>query len=77
MREVHGGLQGIEKNKQLHTRANYKNAKEVRPKDPSLPKQVLTRERSPTPIFIKPSTCGYIVAALAEDLRSPFRERKP
>jgi hypothetical protein len=38
---------------------------------------VQTEGRSPTPIFIKPSACGYVVAALAEELRSPFKERKP
>jgi hypothetical protein len=42
-----------------------------------LPDKCRLEGRSPTPIFIKPSACGYMVAALSEELHSPFKERKP
>ena len=45
--------------------------------DPSLPDECRRGGSSQPLVFIKPTASGYMVAALAEELRSPFRGRKP
>jgi hypothetical protein len=45
-------------------------------KDPSLPDESRQEDRSPHPIFIRPSECSH-TAALAEELHSTFEGRKP